>query len=103
MSATPSSAIRIMELFIHGYLWVCICLINMTIGEWLLRRGDPGLKGEKKNREREICHPERDTRWSQKEPSPECFAGLETLLSQMWNPSRSLILKDVGVHTGDKA
>lgn len=47
MSATPSSAIRIMELFIHGYLWVCICLINMTIDERLLRRGDPGLKGEK--------------------------------------------------------
>lgn len=44
-----------------------------------------------------------DTRWSQKEPSPECFAGLETLLTQMWNSSRQLILKDVGVHTGDKA
>lgn len=53
MSATPSSAIRIMELFIHGYLWVCICLINMTIDDRLLRRGDPGLKGEK-NRERDL-------------------------------------------------
>lgn len=60
MSATPRSAIRIMELFIHGYLWVYICLINMTIDERLLRRGDLGLKGEKKNIEREICHPERE-------------------------------------------
>ena len=87
MSATLSSAIWITELFIRGYLWVCICLINMTIDARLLRRGDPGLKGEK-NREREICHPERDTRWSQKEPSPEWFAGLETLLTQTWNSSR---------------
>lgn len=50
MSATPRSAIRIMELFIHGYLWVYICLINMTIDERLLRRGDLGLKGEKKKK-----------------------------------------------------
>lgn len=54
MSATLSSAIRITELFIRGYLWVCICLINMTIDDRLLRRGDPGLKGEKKNREGDL-------------------------------------------------
>jgi hypothetical protein len=45
------------KLFIHVYLWVYIYLINITMGEQLLRRGDLGSKGEKR---KEIHHPGRE-------------------------------------------